>query len=81
MPDPTEPVRRALLPTMEQELKAAVARGERTWTAKELAEDYEVLGFQAPFVVARRKSDKELGTLMFTHYPRFYFGWAPDVPL
>ena len=39
---------------------------------------YDVLGFAAPFVIVRRKSDGVKGSLMFTHSPRFYFGWTPD---
>lgn len=48
------------------------------WDTEAMQRDFEVMGFLAPFVVVRRKSDGVLGTLMFTHHPRFYFGWAPD---
>jgi hypothetical protein len=37
-----------------------------------------VLGFQAPFVIARRKADDAVGSLEFTHQPRVYFGWVED---
>lgn len=47
-------------------------------TTDELREQYEVLGFQAPFVVVRRKADGQVGSLQFTHSPRRYFGWVPD---
>lgn len=43
----------------------------------QMQEKYEVLGFQAPFVVVRRKSDGVLGSLEFEHSPRRYFGWTP----
>jgi len=46
-------------------------------TTEEMRELYEVVGFQAPFVVVRRKSDGQLGSLQFTHQPRRYFGWQP----
>jgi len=46
-------------------------------TTEEMRELYEVVGFQAPFVVVRRKSDGQLGSLQFTHQPRRYFGWMP----
>ncbi len=44
-----------------------------------LSQTFEVLGFAAPFVVVRRKSDGVKGTLEFTHSPRIYFGWRADV--
>jgi hypothetical protein len=36
-----------------------------------------VIGFAAPFVVVRRKSDGVKGTLEFTHSPRVYFDFKP----
>ena len=44
------------------------------WDPTELASDFTVEGFMAPFVVARRKADGVLGTLEFQHSPRLYFG-------
>ena len=35
----------------------------------------QVLGFLAPFVVVRRKSDGRKGSLTFSHSPRFYFSF------
>jgi hypothetical protein len=49
------------------------------WDTAELQRDYVVLGFQAPYVVVRRKSDDKLGSLQFCHRPRFYFGFVEDV--
>lgn len=51
---------------------------DQKMTTPEMLEQYEVLGFQAPYVVVRRKSDKQLGSLEFTHSPRLYFGWVAD---
>ena len=48
------------------------------WNTDELARDFEVLGFMAPVVVVRRKSDGCKGSLMFTHLPRFYFSFRED---
>ena len=48
------------------------------WGPKELAETFEVIGFMAPFVVVRRKSDGKKGSLEFQHHPRFYFNWKED---
>lgn len=48
---------------------------EQTWTTEELGRDFEVLGFAAPYVVVRRKSDGAKGSLEFKHSPRIYFGF------
>lgn len=61
----------------EQAGNHAGAAGQR-WTTAELQRDFEVTGFAAPFVVVRRKSDGQLGSLEFTNCPRVYFGWRPD---
>ena len=47
----------------------------QVWDTKELQEDFEVLGFGAPYVVVRRKADNVKGSLMFQHNPRFYFNF------
>jgi hypothetical protein len=80
MHDETALERASLLPTMPDELKAAVDKGETIWTPSELARDFKVLGFMAPFVVVERKSDGVKGSLTFLHSPRFYFGWQEDKP-
>lgn len=49
------------------------ARYGTVWDTEELKRDFEVLGFSAPCVVVRWKSNGEIGTLMFQHSPRFYF--------
>ena len=76
--DRTEATRRAMLPDMPAELAARLAAGEEVWSTAEMTSRYEVLGFLAPFVVVRRKSDDAKGTLMFAHSPRYYFGWKAD---
>lgn len=47
-------------------------------TTDQMQEQFTVEGFLAPFVVCRRKSDGKRGTLMFSHSPRYYFGWQED---
>lgn len=74
--DPTENLRRTMIATGQPERDAAEA--EVTLTTDELREQYDVIGFLAPFVVVRRKSDGVKGSLMFTHSPRLYFGWRED---
>ena len=75
--DPTEDLRRALIIFMPAELAARVEAGEQVWTTAEMQADFEALGFMAPFIIVRRRSDGAKGTLMFDHSPRFYFGWEP----
>lgn len=48
-------------------------------TTERLQEEYEVLGFLAPYVVVRRRGDGAQGTLMFRDHPRIYFGWQENV--
>jgi len=47
------------------------------WDTEKLQQDFEVQGFAAPFVVVRRKSDDQRGTLTFVHAPRVYFDFTP----
>ena len=47
----------------------------QTWDTTQLQEDFEVLGFMAPYVAVKRRSDRQRGTLQFTHSPRVYFGF------
>jgi hypothetical protein len=81
MTDPTEKLRRARLAEINAnpaDRDTLVERYGQVWDAEELAHDFEVLGFLAPFVVVRRKSDGQLGSLEFQHEPRLYFNFAPD---
>lgn len=50
----------------------------QTWDTTQLQADFEVLGFGAPFVAVRRKSDGKKGSLEFTHHPRQYFNFQED---
>jgi hypothetical protein len=81
MIDPTEPIRHAHLaeinahPAGRDGLEAIYGRA---WDPKEFARDFDVLGFMAPYVVVRRKSDGCKGSLAFQHDPRFYFLYRDD---
>lgn len=77
MHDETESLRRNLLASGQPHADLAATEG-RTWNMEEVGDDFEILGFMAPFVVARRRSDGVLGSLGFTHRPRVYFNWQPD---
>ena len=43
------------------------------WDTEEMQRDFEPLGFAAPYIVVRRRSDGAKGTLTFVHTPRVYF--------
>ncbi len=79
--DPTEETRRVLVaavnsaPADRATLEAQYGRVRDT---SELANDFEVLGFAAPFAVVRCKADNRMGSLMFQHQPRFYFCFEED---
>jgi hypothetical protein len=59
---------------------ALEARYGRVWDTQELAQEFDVLGFLAPFVAVRRKADGVTGSLEFQHEPRWYFHYQPDAP-
>ena len=50
----------------------------QVWDPGELKRDFIVLGFLAPYVEARRRTDSVVGSLEFQHHPRFYFNWEVD---
>ena len=50
----------------------------QVWDTAQLSKDFEPLGFMAPFIVVKRKSDGKKGSLMFQHDPRFYFRFQED---
>ena len=83
MTDLTEPLRRARLAEINidpGDRAVLAARYGQVWDPQELAREFEVLGFLAPFVVVRRKSDGQKGSLEFQHHPRFYFRFQLDEP-
>jgi hypothetical protein len=81
MNDPTETLRRARsaeINTAPAGRAVLEATHGRVWDADELGREFEVVGFLAPYVVVRRKSDGQVGSLEFQHQPRFYFNYQPD---
>jgi hypothetical protein len=76
MSDPTEGLRREML--LSGQPQHDLERANEKLTTDQLREQYDVLGFLAPFVVVRRKSDGAKGSMEFTHNPRFYFNFVPD---
>lgn len=77
--DDTGIMRRAYITSglVDEDLKDAETAGEKTWTTAEMAAEFDVIGFAAPFVVVRRKADGVEGSLEFRHSPRVYFGFRP----
>ena len=81
MSDPTETLRRERLAEINAEpgsREALEAEYGQAWDTNQMREDFEVLGFSAPFVVVRRRSDGVRGSLEFQHNPRLYFNWQPE---
>jgi len=81
MHDETETYRRQRLAELNgqagirQELEE---KHGQVWDTTELTEDFEPLGFMAPYIVVRRKADGVKGSLEFQHSPRFYFNFQAD---
>ena len=81
MIDETESIRRQMVaevnanagPRAELESKHG-----QVWDTTELQNDFEVLGFAAPFVIVRRRADGVRGSLMFQHSPRLYHSFSPE---
>jgi hypothetical protein len=83
MTDETEGIRRFLvkgingsLPINEQARANELIKqygADNVWDTDGVQRDFEIIGFMAPFVVARRKVDNVKGSLTFCHEPRFYF--------
>jgi hypothetical protein len=81
MSDPTEAIRRemvAQINAVEGSREYLEAKHGQVWDTSELQEEFEVLGFLAPFVIALRKSDGVRGSLLFQSSPRLYFGFNPE---
>lgn len=76
MIDPTEDIRRQMVAdinTTPGGREALEAKYGQVWDVQQLRSDFEVMGFSAPVVVVRRKSDGKRGSLFFQHDPRYYF--------
>lgn len=49
----------------------------QVWSTSEMTEEFDAIGFGAPFVHVRRKSDGAEGSLEFQNSPRYYFDFQP----
>jgi len=81
MIDETESIRREMVATINADPGSRAdleSKHGQVWDTSELQNDFQVLGFAAPFVIARRRSDGVRGSLMFQHSPRFYHSFQPE---
>ena len=81
MSDTTEAARREMVQAInaDKSLRTEVeTKYGPAWDTEELQRDFDVLGFMAPYVSVRRKSDGASGSLRFQHSPRFYFDFVPE---
>jgi hypothetical protein len=81
MSDPTEAIRRQQLAEINADpgsREALEATHGQVWDTQQLREQFEVLGFAAPLVIVRRRSDVAKGSLYFQHSPRLYFRFEAD---
>ena len=49
---------------------------DNVWTSKQVMKTFEVTSFMAPYCTCVRKSDGQVGSLIFQHSPRFYFNFV-----
>lgn len=87
MIDETENIRRKMTSDLNKSAESEDKDTERrrleqlygkVWDTKEMGEEFEPLGFMAPIIVVRRRSDGKKGSLLFQHSPRFYFTFHED---
>lgn len=80
MIDPTEKARRQRLKEINSQPMCRADLEEKygqVWDTAELARDFIVIGFMAPIIAVRRKSDGVKGSLEFQATPRYYFSFKP----
>ena len=78
MSDPTEYIRRVEQAIINQTPVDQLQIKDRSWTTEELSQEFDVLGFAAPYVLVERKEDSKKGSLQFKHSPRIYFNWQEE---
>lgn len=72
--DETEAIRREMVAEInspEFEVPAGAI------TTEQFREQYEAVGFMAPFVMVKVRATGAKGTMQFTHSPRYYFDYVP----
>ena len=77
--DPTESTRRSMVAQINHQpgsREALEAQHGQVWDTAQMQAEFEAIGFAAPLIVVRRRSDGVRGSLMFQHSPRLYFGFT-----
>ena len=79
--DHTEEMRRHAMKVMKDEpasFQDLVARfgADNVWTTEQVRKLFEITSFMAPYCTCVRKSDGQVGSLIFQHSPRFYFNFV-----
>ena len=83
MTDPTEDIRKQMIADINAQpgsREYLEAQHGQVWDTQQLSGDFDVIGFAAPIVVVKRKSDGIKGSLMFQASPRYYFSFEPHRP-
>ncbi len=81
MTDPTENARRLMVDAISgspNEREALEEKYGKVWSAKEIREDFEIIGFFAAFVRVTEIATDKKGVLEFQHDPRYYFDFVAD---
>lgn len=79
--DETEATRREMVATINANAGPRAeleAKHGQVWDTSQLQDDFQVVGFMAPLVVVKRRSDGVKGSLMFQNDPRFYYSFQPE---
>ena len=74
MSDPTESIRKQMVAELNSEEATKAELEEKhgqVWTTFEMQEEFDALGFMAPFIIVGRKDTGEKCSLLFTHSPRY----------
>ena len=81
MSDVTEPIRRKMVAeinAVEGSREYLESKHGEIWETTQLQENFEVIGFMAPFVGVRRRCDGVRGSVMFQARQRFYFRYQTE---
>ena len=80
MCDETEMIRREMVATINSNAGPRADLEKQygqVWDTDQMCQDFEAIGFMAPFVVVKRRSDGVKGSLMFQNSPRYYYSFEP----
>ena len=76
--DKTESIRRKMVSEINSnpgERAQLEEKYGKVWDTTEVEEAFEIIGFMAPYVVAREKTTGKKGSLQFQDSPRYYFNF------